>query len=657
MALNIRGRRAAAVAVTAAVTALTLLPVLPATAAGYTAAAGPWGTGAALTGADGRQSLIDVRSAADGTVFALWRDQAAGASTWEIRAAVKAAGGDTWSAPHTLLTGVGASAEARLAVTAGGRAVVTWVTGSGTDGSLSALAATWDAAAGGWSAPVTLAAHDGLNMSTPQLAAAADGTLTAVWTQGDQALHFDVMSATLTPGAAAWSAPAPRGGVTSGSVYDLSLAVAPDGAATVAWDAYDFFSGDHVVTTATRTAAGDWSGAAALPGADASAGDVRVTMDAHDVTTVLWLDVTDANTGTGDLKSVTRTSPSGAWGAAQTAAAAVRPSDDSGPLAAPDGDVTYVWTGWSTGAGTPVVQTVTRTAATGAWSAPTTLSTGYVKWQVSAAIGGDGTVQVVWPQVPSIDNGDDNYLQWAVRADDKWTRATALNSAPVPAVPNTDALAGEVAAGPDGRATVVWREARYSGGGTYTSQLWGRSQTLLVRPGITTKATLGGTVRTGSTVTCSAAATGYRATTAWSWLRDGKAVAGATAKTRTLTAGDYAHKVACRATFANAAGSVVSTSAAVTVAAGPALKATKAPAISGTAKVGARLTANHGTWTPAATSYTYQWKRSGVTIGGATRSTYVLAKADKGKKITVKVTARRTAWTNGSATTPAVTAR
>ncbi|MEU3277172.1 hypothetical protein [Streptomyces antibioticus] len=34
---------------------------------------------------------------------------------------------------------------------------------------------------------------------------------------------------------------------------------------------------------------------------------------------------------------------------------------------------------------------------------------------------------------------------------------------------------------------------------------------------------------------------------------------------------------------------------AVTVAAGPALKPTKAPSVSGTAKVGRELTANHGT--------------------------------------------------------------
>ncbi|WP_157840612.1 hypothetical protein [Streptomyces leeuwenhoekii] len=52
-----------------------------------------------------------------------------------------------------------------------------------------------------------------------------------------------------------------------------------------------------------------------------------------------------------------------------------------------------------------------------------------------------------------------------------------------------------------------------------------------------------------------------------------------------------------------------------------------------------------------------QWKRDGTSISGATTSTYVLAKADKGRKTTVKVTAHRRGWTSGSATTAPVTVR
>jgi hypothetical protein len=91
------------------------------------------------------------------------------------------------------------------------------------------------------------------------------------------------------------------------------------------------------------------------------------------------------------------------------------------------------------------------------------------------------------------------------------------------------------------------------------------------------------------------------------------------------------------------------TSAAVTVAKGDAHKAIKPPVISGTAKVGRTLKTTNGTWSPAATSYKYQWYANGKAITGATKSSLVLKSAQKGKKITVKVIALRTDHKDGSA--------
>ena len=56
---------------------------------------------------------------------------------------------------------------------------------------------------------------------------------------------------------------------------------------------------------------------------------------------------------------------------------------------------------------------------------------------------------------------------------------------------------------------------------------------------------------------------------------------------------------------------------------------TVAPAVTGTATVGQTLSTTNGTWTGApAPTFTYQWQRTGVDIGGATSSTYVLVAAD-----------------------------
>src|ERR1700749_1784624 len=72
------------------------------------------------------------------------------------------------------------------------------------------------------------------------------------------------------------------------------------------------------------------------------------------------------------------------------------------------------------------------------------------------------------------------------------------------------------------------------------------------------------------------------------------------------------------------------------------------PLISGTTKVGSQLSTTTGTWNPTADSYTYQWKRNGTNISGATASTYTLVTADFNTVITVTVTA-----TNNVGSTPA----
>ncbi|MDR1791011.1 MAG: hypothetical protein LBR20_05065 [Propionibacteriaceae bacterium] len=71
------------------------------------------------------------------------------------------------------------------------------------------------------------------------------------------------------------------------------------------------------------------------------------------------------------------------------------------------------------------------------------------------------------------------------------------------------------------------------------------------------------------------------------------------------------------------------------------------PKISGVKKVGRKLTAKAGTWSPAA-QLTYNWYRNGKAIAGAYKSTYTLTAKDLGKKITVKVTGYR----NNYAKTP-----
>jgi hypothetical protein len=81
------------------------------------------------------------------------------------------------------------------------------------------------------------------------------------------------------------------------------------------------------------------------------------------------------------------------------------------------------------------------------------------------------------------------------------------------------------------------------------------------------------------------------------------------------------------------------------------------PTISGTAQVGQTLTATTGTWTnPQPTSFTFQWKRAGTPITGATAQTYVPVTADIGNTITVAVVGINSAGPSAAATSAATAA-
>jgi hypothetical protein len=81
-------------------------------------------------------------------------------------------------------------------------------------------------------------------------------------------------------------------------------------------------------------------------------------------------------------------------------------------------------------------------------------------------------------------------------------------------------------------------------------------------------------------------------------------------------------------------------------------KKTPRPKITGTAKVGRKLKVKVGTWSPKA-KYTYKWYANGKAIKGANKATLKLKKAQKGKKITVKVTGKKSGYVTVTKTSKA----
>lgn len=81
---------------------------------------------------------------------------------------------------------------------------------------------------------------------------------------------------------------------------------------------------------------------------------------------------------------------------------------------------------------------------------------------------------------------------------------------------------------------------------------------------------------------------------------------------------------------------------------------TVAPVISGSTALGSLLTGTNGTWLNDPTSFTYQWYRNGVAIGGATSGTYTTVLADSSASITLQVTAINSGGSSLPATSNAI---
>lgn len=148
-----------------------------------------------------------------------------------------------------------------------------------------------------------------------------------------------------------------------------------------------------------------------------------------------------------------------------------------------------------------------------------------------------------------------------------------------------------------------------------------------------------GTAETGQTLSCADGtwAGDPTITFAYQWQRAGVDVGGATASTYVLQETDEGNAIRCVVTGTNGTGSASANSNAVTPLQEPAN--TVAPAITGIAQTGQTLTCSNGTWSNSPTGFTYQWKRGGVDIAGATASTYLLVVADEGAAVKCTVTA------------------
>ncbi len=169
--------------------------------------------------------------------------------------------------------------------------------------------------------------------------------------------------------------------------------------------------------------------------------------------------------------------------------------------------------------------------------------------------------------------------------------------------------------------------------------------------------TVSGTAKVGSVLTATPGTWGPAPVAlTYQWFRTGVAITGATAATYTLAAADLGKTMTVQVTGTKAGFTTAAKTSAATAAVAVGTLTAPVPTVTGTAKVGAVLTAVPGTWGPAPVTLAYQWYRSGLAITGATAATYTLASADLGKTMTVKVTGTKSGFTTAAKTSAATVA-
>ncbi|MGH1564779.1 hypothetical protein [Mumia sp. DW29H23] len=145
--------------------------------------------------------------------------------------------------------------------------------------------------------------------------------------------------------------------------------------------------------------------------------------------------------------------------------------------------------------------------------------------------------------------------------------------------------------------------------------------------------------------------------TSYQWFRDGKPITGATRSTYQPVVADFGRTLSVGVIYRRS-GYVTKTfiTQGLKVPLGS-FTIRRAPRVTGTAKVGKKLKVKAATISPAPTRTTYQWLRNGKVIKGATKATYRVTRADRRKKISVKVTYARTSYLPKTVTTRSVTVK
>lgn len=144
----------------------------------------------------------------------------------------------------------------------------------------------------------------------------------------------------------------------------------------------------------------------------------------------------------------------------------------------------------------------------------------------------------------------------------------------------------------------------------------------------------------------------------YQWFRDAAAIPGATGHHYTVRFADLGKVIRLRVTGTKAGYTTVTRATAAGSPVQPGnLSPTPTPQVTGVLIVGSTLHANPGSWGPAPVNLSYQWKRDGSVIVGATSPSRTVTLGDRGHRLSVSVRGTKPGYvpvTRTSVQTPVV---
>lgn len=227
-------------------------------AARFDAGHGAWTPAIAIQTVSGQTGQAPhVVMDAFGNGMVVWQQYSGNGVSMAVYAARFDAPTSSWQPATQLDPGNGAD-NPQVAVDAAGNAVAVWEQASAV-AVAQVAAARWSQSSGSWSTAQVLQTSP-LRGSNPQLAVAADGSTTVVWTQAEANSTLTIQAVRAASATATWSAPhalSPAAGVSGGNWPQAKAD--PGGNVIVLWEQYQAASLYSMDAIRYDVKAGQWS--------------------------------------------------------------------------------------------------------------------------------------------------------------------------------------------------------------------------------------------------------------------------------------------------------------------------------------------------------------------------------------------------------------